>query len=450
MTQIDRRSFLSNTGKGITGVAAGMSTLTLANWKRAHGANEKIVMGLVGCGGRGTSLVRGFARRPNVEIAYLCDPDGRRGESVYNLLKEQHNPNIKKLQDFRKILDDKNLDALIVATPDHWHGPATVYACQAGKDVYVEKPASHNIFDGQKMVEAARKYNRVVQVGTQTRSAPYAKKAVEYIKSGKLGTIHLCKIFNLKSGRPYHEPPKVATPPEVDLDLWVGPAPMKDNYHSDTRKGWLFYWDFCGGDMGNDGIHQIDFARWLIQKEFAKNVHCTGGNLAFDDDREVPDTQAATFQFDDMVVTFENIQYAPYMSKTPMDIRESDQFPFWHQNSTRIELYGTEGFMIAGRHGGGWQVFTKDGEVVEQEYGRFPDAPHKDDFLECMKTRKRPNADILIGHRSAILVHMGNISYRLGGRKLSFDPETQTFDDPEANEYIKRDYREPYTIPDQV
>ncbi len=450
MEPINRRTFIHKTGKSMSGLAAGVSALSLSNWKRAYGANEKVVMGLVGCGGRGTSLVRGFARRPNVEIAYLCDPDGRRGNETYELFKTEHNLTIKKLQDFRKILDDKDLDVLIVATPDHWHAPATIYACQAGKDVYVEKPASHNIWEGRKMVEAARKYNRIVQVGTQTRSAPYAMKAVDYIQSGKLGTIHLCKIYNLKSGNPYHARPNVSTPPELDMDLWLGPAPLKENYHADTRKGWLFYWDFCGGDMGNDGVHQIDFARMLIGKEFAKTIHCTGGNLAFDDDSEVPDTQVATFEFDNMIVTFENTQYAPYMSKTPMEIRESDQFPYWPQNSTRIELYGAKELMIAGRHGGGWQVFTTDGKVVAQEYGRFPDEAHKDDFLSCVKSRKLPNADIEKGHRSAILVHMGNISYRLGGRKLTFDPATETFDDAEANQFLKRTYREPYTIPEQV
>ncbi len=202
--------------------------------------------------------------------------------------------------------------------------------------------------------------------------------------------------------------------------------------------------------MGNDSIHQIDLARWLIGKECPKSVHCIGGNLAFDDDREVPDTQAANFEYDDMVVCYENTQYADYMSKTPMTIRQSDEFPYWPQSSTRIELYGTKGLMIMGRHGGGWQVFTKDGEVVAQEYGRFPDEPHKDNFLECIRSRKLPTADIEKGHISAILVHMGNISYRLGGRKLCFDPVTETFDDDEANQYVKRDYRKPYVIPDEV
>ncbi|MGC9329607.1 MAG: Gfo/Idh/MocA family oxidoreductase, partial [Candidatus Hinthialibacter sp.] len=217
------------------------------------------------------------------------------------------------------------------------------------------------------------------------------------------------------------------------------------------RGGWLHYWDYCNGDFGNDSIHQIDLARMLIGKDYAKSAHCTGGNLAFDDDREVPDTQAATFKFDDMVVTFDLTQWASYMAKIPMAVRQSDQFPYWLQNATRIELYGMKGLMIVGRHGGGWQVFTNDGEVVAQEHGRFPDSVHQENFIQCIRSRERPNADIEDGHLSAILFHMGNISYRLGERKLLFDSKAERFiGDDDANRLLKRDYRAPYLIPDEV
>ncbi|MBN2325713.1 MAG: Gfo/Idh/MocA family oxidoreductase [Candidatus Omnitrophica bacterium] len=449
MKQENRREFIRKNGKRTAGLWAG--ALVLAKGKKAVSANDKVILGAIGLGGRGQSLVRGFALRKDVQFAGLCDPDLRRPKQLFEMLKSEHNPDLTLTDDYRRIIDNKEIDAVVVATPDHWHAIPTITACQAGKDVYVEKPASHNIWEGRKMLQAARKYNRVVQVGMQTRSAPYAQKALEYIRSGQLGPIHYCKIFNMKSGSPYKEGAVGPIPKEMNWDLWLGPASMREYRDGIARGGWLYYWDYCGGDFGNDSIHQIDLARMLIGKDYAKSVHCTGGNLAFNDDREVPDTQAATFKFDDMVVTFDLTQWAPYMAKIPMAMRESDQFPYWPQSATRVELYGEKGLMIVGRHGGGWQVFTNDGKVTAQEYGRFPDDIHKENFIQCIRSRERPNADIEEGHRSAILFHMGNISYRIGERKLLFDPNAERFiGDDDANRLLKRDYREPYVIPDNV
>jgi predicted dehydrogenase len=438
---------MQKTGVGAATLSLGM---TAASAKRVLGANDKIRFGLVGCGGRGLSLLMMYARDPRVEFAYLCDPDQNRGGREFSILKENHNPHLQRLTDFRPTLEDKNLDVLMVATPDHWHAPATILACQAGKDVFVEKPMSHNIWEGRKMVEAAAKYNRIVQVGMQTRSAPYAQKAVDYIRSGKLGTIHLCKIFNLKAGDPYHADKDYKPNDKVDMDLWLGPAREELAYVYQS-KGWLYHWDFCNGDIMNDGIHQIDMARWLIGKHIPASAYSIGGNLAFQDDREVPDTQLASYEFGDMLVTIEVTQYAPYMSKTPMIVRETDTFPYWPQNATRIELYGTQGLMIFGRHGGGWQVFTTDGKVVAQEYGRVPDEPHKENFLHCLQTREKPNASAEEGHLSCLMVHMANIAYRLGGRKLVFDPAKEEFPhDAEANAMLKRAYRAPYCVPEAI
>jgi predicted dehydrogenase len=211
-------------------------------------------------------------------------------------------------------------------------------------------------------------------------------------------------------------------------------------------------WDFSGGDMADDGTHQLDIARWLTGKDYPKSVNCNGGKLAFpDDDREVPDTQVVTYDFDDLVMTFELSQWAPYMSKTPGSIRNSDQFPYWPQNATRVELYGTKEMMVLGRHGGGWQVFTGDGKIVSQAYGRRGDDPHRDNFIECIRSRQLPTGDIEEGHRSAVLVHLANLSYRLGGRELVFDARTESLvGDEEAKRLLKRIYREPFVIPDRV
>ncbi len=444
----NRRLFLKRCSKSAVGMWSG--AMVVAQGRKAVSANDKVILGAIGLGGRGQSLIRGFARRDDVQVATLCDPNLGRPKQLFNMLKDDHNPKLQLIQDFRRVIEDKDIDAVVVATPDHWHALPTVFACQAGKDVYVEKPASHNIWEGRKMVEAARKYKRVVQVGTQSRSAPYSHKAREYIQSGKLGKIHFCKIYNLKPGSPYKESPTSDIPKDVNWDLWLGPAKMRD-FRPSILSGWLYYWDYCNGDFGNDSIHQIDLARMLIGKDYAKSVHCTGGNLAFDDDRDVPDTQTATFEYDDMIVNFELTQWTNYMAKTPMAMRDKDEFPYWLQNATRIEIYGTKGLMIVGRHGGGWQVFTNDGKVMAQEHGRFPEDPHKANFINCIRSRELPYADIEEGHLSAVMVHMGNIAYRTGKRKLDFDSKTESFiGDDLANSLLKREYRKPYVIPEVV
>jgi len=451
MSRISRRRFLKCSAGGIAGLGAGSGVLSQPKLSRAASANDRIVMALIGCGGRGSSVARNFAARPDVEFACVCDVDPTRGVTTPKQLASRRGRTVKRVEEYERVFEDKDIDAVIVATPDHWHGPATVYACQAGKDVYVEKPPSHNVWEGRKMVEAARKYRRIVQVGTQNRSEPYVHRAFEYVQGDALGKIHLCKVFNLKSGGPHRQPPDSNPPPGLNYDRWLGPAPKRPFNRAHFHGGWHAYWAYSGGDMADDGVHQLDLARWLVGTDFPKAVHCSGGHLAWKDDREVPDTQVVTYDFDDLVMTFELTQWARYMSKTPGEIRGSDTFPYWPQNATRIELYGTKQLMIIGRHGGGWQVFTRDGKVVAQDYGRPGDRSHRDDFVSCVRSRKRPNADIEEGHRSACLVHLANVSYRVGGQKLTFDAKTESFVGHEpANRLLKRTYRKPYAIPEDV
>jgi len=442
-----RRQFLKGSLIGLSGLGA----LAANNAIRAVPPSEKIILATIGLGGRGSHLTRDFAARGDCEFAYLCDLDTRRGGGLVKEIAEKTGRKPLRVTEYRRILDDPAVNAIVVGTPDHWHALPTIHGCQAGKDVYVEKPASHNIWEGRRMVEAARKYKRIVQVGTQTRSAPYARKAAELIRSGALGKVHLCKVFNLKPGNPIPKRPDGKAPPGVDYDRWLGPAPARPFNPNHFHGGWYYFWAYCGGDMGNDGIHQIDLARWLIGRDDPRAVHAFGGNLAFDDARQVPDTQVATFEYDGLILTFEMTNWPPYMKKTNNQIRTGDAFPLWFQNATRIELYGTKNQMIIGRHGGGWQIFTADGKVVDQMYGRFPDAPHKENFIRCIRSRHLPNADIEEGHKSALLAHLGNISYRLGGRALRFDAKRETFTgDREACGLLKREYRAPYVVPERV
>jgi predicted dehydrogenase len=456
MTSINRREFLDRTKKTALGLAAGVTILKNARSVYGAPAADKIILAAVGLGGRGSNLAPGFLSRGDCEYAYLCDPDSRVFDArVKTIAEQQGGKKPKCLQDFRKALDDKSVTAVINATPDHWHAPAAVWACQAGKDVYSEKPATHSCWEGQKMIEAARKYDRVVQIGTQNRSAAYNMSARKYLADGKLGRIHLVKVFNQKAWGNVNPTPDSDPPAGFDWDMWNGAAP-EHRYNAGLRGCWHHLWRYSGGDIANDASHQIDLARYLAGVTYPKTVYSVGGRFDTEGLCETPDTQMVVYEFDKMLMAFELTLYTPYMLKVSPYIRESlAEYPYWPQCATRIEIYGSDGLMIVGRHGGGWQVFDRPKReqpvVTAQDNGKFPDPEHKENFFQCIRSRKRPNADVQEGHVSALLIHYANISYRLGGQKLVIDPKTEHIcDNPEAMKLFKREYRKPWVIEEKV
>jgi len=442
MESVNRRTFL----KGSLSAAAMAAVLPQ---RASHAANDKIILGVMGVGGRGRQVAQMFATRPDVEVAWLCDPDSQRLGPAKQAIEQAQGKAPQTAQDFRRILDDKNVDALLNATPDHWHALGTILACQAGKDVYVEKPLAHNVWEGRKMIEATRKYKRVVQVGMQTRSAPYAMEAAEQIKSGKLGDVHMIRVFNMMQHPMMAEGSEQPVPEGFDYDLWCGPAP-KLPYN--PKRSWLNQWEYSCGPIPGDAIHQLDLARMLFgNKSYPDTVAYTGGVKALRDGRTIPDTQIALYEYDDFTLVFEAGLWTPYMKKIAMNIRDGDLFPDWPFCATRIEVLGTKGFMYVGRHGGGWQIFDSDDKVIESRFGRQGDKWHQENFLQCIRTRQMPNADVEQGHYSALLCHMANISGLVGNQKLRFDPKTETFADaPGANKHLKRTYREPWVVPEEV
>ena len=442
MQSLNRREFMKHT----VGTAATVAALSRG---KVRGANDKIVIGVMGLGGRGTYLAETFAQRPDVEVAYLCDADTRRFARAREAVEEVQNRRPKLVQDFRKALDDRAVDVIINATPDHWHALGTIMACQAGKDVYVEKPMAHNIREGRKMIEAARKYKRVVQVGMQSRSAPYTASARDYIQSGKLGKIYIARVFNMMQHRKQSESPARPVPAGFDYDMWCGPAPMTP-YNPSRR--WLNQWDFSCGPIAGDAVHQLDCARYLLGDiPYPKTVSHAGGINVLKDGRDAPDTQFATFQYGSLTLMMEGALWTSYMKKTPSDIRDTDRFPNFPFSSTKVEICGTEGFMWYSRHGGGWQALDATGEMVHSEHGRQADKEHKDNFIDCIRTRKRPNADVEVGHHSVLLCHLANISYRLGNQQLEFDAKTETFtNNDQANTLLGRTYRKPWVLPENV
>jgi predicted dehydrogenase len=407
---------------------------------------------MMGTGGRGQWLLREeLTNRKNVEIRYLCDIDKSRLKKAVKLVEDATGRAPKPVHDFRTILDDKDVHAFFNVTPDHWHALPTIWACQAGKDVYVEKPASHSLWEGRKMVEAARKYQRVVQLGTQTRSGQYTKQAVEFLNSGAIGKIHFVRVLNMKNRPPIAPAEDEPAPPGVDYEKWLGPAPLRPFNKNHFHYKWHWFWDYSGGDLINDGVHQIDAARCLIGRDHPKAVSCTGGKYAYDDAQETPDTQVVSWDYGDMMMTFELTLWTPHMQKTPWDFRDTPGFPEWRFNATHIQVHGTKGIMFFSRHGGGWQAFNPDHKEIANCPGRHPHHPHVDNFFDCVVSRKKPNADIEVGHLSTVLCHLGNISYRCGQRRLEYDGEAERFpNDADANTLLKRTYRAPWVVPQEV
>jgi len=449
MTSVNRREFLNSS----LGAAA---TLTVLSPGKSWAASNKVVLGIMGVGGRGRTLLRSLVKRSDVKIKYICDANQRQYGPAAEIVMEAHDYKAKFVQDFRKMLDDPEVDAIVVATCDRWHALATIMACQAGKDVYVEKPQSMSVWDGRKTVEAADKYKRVVQVGMQTRSAPYLDKAVEYIRSGELGDVRLARVYLLQQGHRQNVADEQPIPEGLDYDLWCGPSPMLP-----YRPGRWFHnlWDFYTGFITADLIHQMDIVRLLIGKKSPDTVCTAGGVYHFDDGRQQPDTQFTTYEFGKTTLVAEAGLWAPYMHRI-VHLPDKSKYPDWQFSATKIEIFGTKRFMAFGRHGGGWQVFEGDPKVRESKpvhsepsewkFGNIVDL-HFDNFIDCIRTRKKPKTDVADGNLSMNLCHLGSISYRLGNRKLRYDGKTETFvGDAEANKLLKMKYRKPWVVPDKV
>ena len=416
--------------------------------------NDKIVLALIGAGGRGSQNILSFKKTcPEVEVKYICEVDEERGGRVIDELGKQQKIKPKRVEDMRRVFEDKDVDAVLICTPEHWHALATIWACQAGKDVYVEKNISMNIPEGRKMIEAAKKYKRIVQCGFQNRSGAYNMLARDYIQSGKLGKIALIKAYCMLPGnKPWFLKEDEAVPAGLNWDLWLGPAP-KVPYNVSRHKGYNEFWDYSCGLPLADCCHVIDLARMVLgDPDDPKSTFCAGGRVLYDDKREIPDNQTITYDFGEFPITVEASIYGEYLQKATPEVRYSRKlFPNWPFLSDRMEIYGTEGMMYLGRHGAGWQVLGTDSKVIAQEYGYFPDEEHQKNFIKCIKTRQVPNANIEQSHKSATLVHLANLSYRVGKKQLYYDSANERVtNSEEANTISKGSHRKGFEIPEIV
>jgi predicted dehydrogenase len=398
------------------------------------GANDKIVLAVIGGRNRGRDIAVGSIRG-GAEIKTVCDIDDAIIEKLSGEISTEQGKMPSSAKDFRSVLDDKDIDGVIIGTPDHWHAIQTILACQAGKDIYVEKPLSQTIKEGQLMRDAARKAGRVVQVGTQRRSGEHFRSAVEYVASGKLGTLCLIKAWMCQVRKSIGRPSDEQIPAGVDYDAWLGPAPKRAFNRNRFHYNWRFFWDYGNSELGNQGVHMLDVAMWVIQRlrgvenSLPSRVGGHADIYWLDDAKEVPDTQVLTYDFSDFMLVWE---LHSFQRNFPMEGRQG-----------ATAFYGTEGSLIVDHRG--WQVHSNKGGLdVEVEASG---GSHVDNFLECMRSRKEPNADIELGRLSTTICHLGNIACRLQ-RDLRFDPKTETFPgDAEANAFLTKEYRSPYTLP---
>ena len=419
MTSPTRRTFLHHT-------TVGAAALSWAGAINALGANDKLAVGLIGCGGRGQSVARSMGG-----VVYACEPDpGRLAGAAKRLaVKPDH-----AVADMRKIFDDKAVDAVIIATPDHWHAPAALLAMEAGKHVYVEKPCSHNFRESQLLVAAARRHKRVVQHGTQSRSSTTVANAIQMLREGIIGDVLVAKAWNIqRRGSIGHAKPE--DPPKgVDYDIWVGPAQFVPFQRNRFHYNWHWWYNFGTGDMGNDGVHELDYARWgLGVTSHPTRIAGIGSKLFHDDDQQFPDTQTVVFEW-------------PGDGKVGSRRQLIFEMRIWsvtrpYKIDNGAEFYGTKGQLILSKSG--------HCEILgerERPIDAGPKDPpkllgHQQDFLDAIRNDRTPNADIAIGHRSVALVHLGNIACRVG-RSLTFDPEAETIvGDDEANALLARRYR---------
>lgn len=429
---INRRKFIINSS---TGMAAAFAAPMIIP-SRVFGANDRIRVAVLGVNGRGRNHIKGFMGLENVEVVTLCDPDLKIAEQRAAEFKETYGQKVKVEQDLRNVFDDKDIDAVSIASTNHWHALSTIWACQAGKDVYVEKPGSHNIWEGRKMVEAASKYNRIVQHGVQLRSSKALQQAVQHLRDGLIGDVYMARglVFRWRPdiGNKGFEP----KPEGLDYDLWLGPAQERPFTRNLVHYNWHWHWDFGNGDVGNQGIHETDMCMWGLDVGLPSKVSAMGGKFLWDDCKETPEVLSSTYLYPEQKKMIE-FEVRPWCTNLEGGAGVGNIF------------YGSEGYMVIKGYGKYETYLGKDREPgpAGEEGGN-----HYDNFIQAVRARDKSllNAPVETAHLSSGLAHLGNISYRLG-RTLEFDPSKESFvNDPEAERYLRPQYREPYVVPDIV
>lgn len=432
---ITRRDFVKDTTMTAVGTGLALSAGPFAS--KVLGANEKIVVGVVGCGDQGRANLRDFRRQPEVEIAAVCDVYDA---NLYQVV-EMTDGKATAYKDFRKLLERKDIDAVIISTPDHWHALPMIYACEAGKDVYVEKPLSHTIHEGRRMVEAARRHNRIVQVGTQQRSGSHFQRAVEIVRGGELGKISFVRTWNYSNQFPQGitNPPDTEPLPGLDWDAWLGPAPYVRYNRNRCLYNFRWFWDYAGGMLTDWGTHLIDIVHWAMDIDAPAAVFAVGAKNYIQDNRETPDNLEVLYEYPGFMMNYSN----RILNSHGIDGR-----------SYGIQFQGTRGTLFVDRSG---FEFTPEPQRVGDESapptakafkgeGSAQHLPHVRNFLDCVKSRQRPASDIEIGHRSTSAALLGNIALKVKQRIEWNGKNEQIAGNIEANKLLSKQYRGPWKL----
>jgi predicted dehydrogenase len=430
-----RRDFIKSTAIAGAGIAL------YSNAPQVFGKGlpgNKLVVGVMGVNSRGRSLAKTFAQQKGVEIAYICDVDENAMARGIADVEKIQGKKPKGVKDFRTILDDKSLDAIAIAAPDHWHAPAAILACKAGKNVYVEKPCSHNPYEGELLVQVARKYNTLVQMGTQRRSWPIIIQAMNELHDGIIGRVYFAKAWYTNNRKSIGIGKPAPVPSWLDYELWQGPAPRREFKDNLIHYNWHWFWNWGTGEALNNGTHEMDMVRWGLDVNYAKKVSSLGGRYQYKDDWETPDTQVISIDFEgDKSCTWES--------------RSCNNYPV--EGSGRgVVYYGDKGTMVTNGDNA-YKVFDRDNKLIKDIAagkasgtanavgpGEDLDAYHISNFLDSIRDKSKLTADIETGFRSVLLCQLGNIAYR-SGRILNCDPTSgHILNDPEAMKLWTRDY----------
>lgn len=441
------------------GAAAAVSAM------RVWGANDRVSLAIVGLGGRGSDHLRNYIRIGEARVAGLCDVNQAAREKAQATLLREKSEKAKEFGDMREAFADPSIDAVSIATPNHWHALAAIWAMKAGKDVYGEKPACYNIYEGQKMLQVARETKRMVQVGSQHRSNPFKMRAMAALQGGLIGKVYQAKGLCYKRRKSIGRKPDTPTPPGVNWDMFLGPAPLRAFNELRFRYNWHWFWDTGNGDIGNQGVHELGIARWgMSEPEWPKAVYAHGGKFAYDDDQETPNTLTASYDFGGRELVFEVrglltgaegvVPVGPRQgpgAATPTETAPRGARPL-HIMVGNL-FYGTEGW--AAMSDAGFQAFKgESNELIMEERperggpgGGDPTGLHMQNFLAAVKSRNHKDLhdELGIAVLSASMCHLANISYRVG-RKLTLANGPKFVNDAEATKLLTRDYRKPYVV----
>jgi predicted dehydrogenase len=434
MKTLTRRTFLRESSLAAA-AAPWLGGLLLSPGPRAAAPSETLRIGLIGAGGMGKGDLSTFFLNPEVVCPVVCDPDDRQAAGALSLVQEKRGQRPDVVKDFRRVLDRKDLDAVIVATPDHWHALATVFACQAEKDVYVEKPLALTVAEGRAMIEAARHHGRVCQMGAQRLSSPTYREATDFVRSGKLGKVGLVRAWAyLDWIQPIGTPPDAEPPAGLDYDLWLGPAPHRPFNPNRLHFNFRWFWDYAGGLMTDWGVHLIQVLLWGMGDEPPRAVMSSGGKYVLQDNSETPDTQMTVYEFPSYTLVWEH--------KVGIGLG-------LYNRPWGMAFVGTEGTLVI--NDSGWEILrepSKDAlEPKKYPGGPDPRPAHVRNFLDCVRSRQQPIENLQVGHQVSTVAHLGNIALRTG-RRIAWDhARERVLDDPEANRLVHPRYRAPWTLP---